>query len=201
MKFLPQPFEQLFQVGLRVAFDFLVGLGNPRRLSGRPWGGASATGGRRAVKSHASGAGFLPLGSAFWHVRLVKRIHRSDRIRAGRRIDFALLRWGPGLLFDASLMATYRLKYISTPFGSKTDTYHRYCNFSSSSSRHCMSIRPDPCKPLRCSSRRRHKAIKRIREAVIDESDVILTFGWTVCSNLLRVSASTCRFVIAFGTP
>jgi hypothetical protein len=160
-------------------------------------GGASATGGCCAVKSHMSGADFLPLGSAFWNVCLVERIHRSDRIRAGRRIDFALLRWGPGFLFDASLMATYQLKCIS----SKTDTYHCYCNFSSSSSRHCTSIRPDPCKPLRCSSRRRHKAIKRILEAVIDESDVILTFGWTVCSNLLRVSASTCCLVIAFGTP
>jgi len=200
VKFLPQLFEQLVHVELRVAFDLLVGLGNPRRLSGRPWGGASATGGRRAVKSHASGAAFLPLGTAFRNVRLVERIDGSDRIPAGRRIHFSLLCWGRGLLFDASMMATYRLKSISTPICSKTDAYHRCCNSFSSSSRHCTNIRPDPCKPLRCSSRKRYKAVKRTVEAVIDKSDVILTVGWMACSNFLRVSSSACRFVIAFGT-
>jgi hypothetical protein len=80
VEFLRKHFEKLVHLNIRVAFDLLVGLGSPRRFSGRPWGGASGTGGCRAVKADASGSGLLPLGTALGTIRLVERLKGPNRI-------------------------------------------------------------------------------------------------------------------------
>jgi hypothetical protein len=164
-------------------------------------GGASATGGRCAVKSDVSCSGFLPLGTALRTIRLVEQLKGSDRIWAWHRIRFALFCWGCGLLLDVSVIATYKYKCISTPICSKIDTHHHWCNSFSPSSRHCTNIRPDPCKSLRLSSGNRYRAVKPTIEVCIDESDIWLTVGWIVCSIFLQLSSSACRLVSAFETP